>query len=238
MLEVPFETSQEQPTPANSENMSEAKKAKKEGRKGKEGTKREKGSVAFYDSEDDLLLEKQQYMVWVDLEMSGLDVNKERILEVAMIVTTRNLRVLEECGPFVMHQPDEILDNMDEWNTSHHTSSGLVDRVRESTLTEKDVEDKLLQVLQKWVFPGMAPLAGSSVHADRAFLCKFMPRFIDHLHYRIIDVSSVLELCRRWNKPLLDCVPPKRNRHRAMDDIKDSINTLKFFRKEFFNTKD
>ncbi|EGD72924.1 oligoribonuclease [Salpingoeca rosetta] len=181
--------------------------------------------------------ERARRMVWVDLEMSGLDVSRERILEMAMIITDADLNVVASSGTVVLHQPEHILESMDEWNTTHHTQSGLVERVRQSKLREWDVEDQMLKLLHEHCPEKRCPLAGSSVHVDRLFLLKYMPRFTDYLHYRIIDVSSVLELSRRWNKPVLDSMPAGRDRHRAEDDIVDTIEKLKHFKEHFFITK-
>eukprot|EP01147_Barroeca_monosierra_P003785 gene3785-6307_t len=174
-----------------------------------------------------------QRMVWVDLEMSGLDITRDRILEVAMVITEADLTVVAETNSLPVWQPDHIIDNMDEWNTKHHNASDLVARVRSSKLRDWDVENQLIEFLQKHVPKGKCPLAGSSVHVDRQYLLKFMPRVIDHLHYRIIDVSSLIGLAWRWNQPVANSIPSGKGNHTAVDDIHDSIEKLSYLRKHF-----
>eukprot|EP00043_Microstomoeca_roanoka_P000279 m.27320 g.27320 ORF g.27320 m.27320 type:complete len:190 (-) comp10224_c0_seq1:101-670(-) len=176
----------------------------------------------------------QDRIVWVDLEMSGLDIHRERILEMAMIITEADLTPVAKSDIIIIHQPDHILDSMDEWNTNQHGGSGLVAKVKESKIREWEAEDYMLALLQQHVPKGKCPLAGSSVHVDRQFLLKYMPRFMEHLNYRIIDVSSIVELCYRWNPSILRKMPAKKSEHRALDDIQDSIDKLRFFKKHFF----
>lgn len=173
-------------------------------------------------------------LVWMDLEMSGLDPERERILEVAAIVTDGALDVIAEGPNLVVHQSDELLGAMDEWNTSHHGQSGLTDRVRASTLTETAAEDELLAFVAKHCNERSAPLAGNSIHHDRRFLAKYMPRLERYLHYRNVDVSTVKELVRRWYPELVEKVPKKRSTHRALDDIRESIEELRWYKKNVF----
>mgnify|MGYP006279491113 CR=1 FL=1 len=173
-------------------------------------------------------------LVWIDLEMSGLDPVNDVILEIATIVTGPDLAVLAEGPNLVIHQPDEILDNMDEWNTRHHGESGLTQRVRESDVSTEIAERKTVQFLRNYVEPEMAPLCGNSIAQDRRFLYKYMPRLSSFLHYRSVDVSSIKELVMRWYD---DLEPPRKDtNHRALDDIRESIEELKFYREHVFVT--
>jgi len=138
-------------------------------------------------------------LVWMDLEMSGLAVERERILEIATIVTDGQLEIVAEGPEIVVHQPDELLAAMDDWNKAHHGASGLVERVRASTIDESQAEAITLEFVAQHVPVRAAPLAGNSVHQDRLFLAKYLPRLEKHLHYRNVDVSTVKELVRRWH---------------------------------------
>jgi len=173
-------------------------------------------------------------IVWMDLEMSGLDPEVERILELAVLVTNSDLEVVAEGPELVIHQPDALLDAMDEWNTSHHGASGLTERVRRSTVTERDAEEQVLAFLAQHCEPRTAPLAGNSIWQDRRFLGRYMPQLEGYLHHRIIDVSSVKELAYRWNPRVLECAPRKRESHRALDDVVESIEELRHYRSAFF----
>lgn len=173
-------------------------------------------------------------LVWIDLEMSGLDPSRERILEIATIITDGQLEVVAEGPELVVHQPEALLAAMDDWNREHHGQSGLIDRVRASTITEEEAERQTLEFIAKHVPERAAPLAGSSVHQDRLFLARYMPKIDRYLHYRIVDVSTVKELVRRWNPKAFEARPPKKNTHRALDDIRESIEELRFYRNAVF----
>jgi len=173
-------------------------------------------------------------IVWVDLEMTGLDVNKEVIIEMACIVTDKNLNTLEEGLNIIVHQPDHFLDNMGEWCKKHHGESGLTQSVKDSKVSLSDCEETMLTYIQKHTKEGKCCLAGNTVHADKAFLDKYMPRFMGQLHYRIIDVSSIKELTRRWYPDLFRNAPAKELKHRALDDIKESVKELQYYRKHVF----
>jgi oligoribonuclease len=166
----------------------------------------------------------------MDLEMTGLDPDRDRILEIAVIVSDGSLARLIEGPELAVHQPDSVLDAMDEWNTRHHGESGLVQRVAASGLDEVAVEEQVLAFLREHVPEGEAPLAGNSVHQDRAFLRRWMPRLHAWLHYRNVDVSTVKELARRWAPQVLADAPPKAGNHRALDDIRESIRELSHYR--------
>lgn len=173
-------------------------------------------------------------LVWIDMEMSGLDVSKEHILEIAVLVTDGDLEILAEGPSLVIHQPEEILAGMDQWNRTHHGASGLIERVRASTVTEAEAEASVLAFLKEHVKERSAPLAGNSVHQDRRFLMKYMPAIDNYLHYRIVDVSSVKELVGRWYPEAYGQRPGKRATHRALDDIRESIEELRYYRRVAF----
>lgn len=173
-------------------------------------------------------------IVWMDLEMSGLDPEVERILELAVIVTDSSLEVVAEGPELVVHQPDALLEAMDEWNTSHHGASGLTERVRTSKVGEADAEQAVLDFLAEHCEPRTAPLAGNSIWQDRRFLGRYMPRLEGFLHHRIIDVSSIKELAYRWSPRVMENLPRKREAHRALEDIKESIEELRHYRRTFF----
>ncbi|MGD8607081.1 MAG: oligoribonuclease [Myxococcales bacterium] len=173
-------------------------------------------------------------IVWMDMEMSGLYPETDRILEVALLVTDGELNVVAEGPNLVVHQPDEVLEAMDEWNTSHHGESGLTGRVRESTLDESAATAAIVQFLEEHTEKRKAPLAGNSVHQDRRFLARYMPEVEAWLHYRNIDVSTIKELALRWYPKQYAARPTKKGAHRAMDDLLESIEELKYYRKALF----
>lgn len=171
-------------------------------------------------------------LVWLDMEMTGLDPEKERIIEVAVVVTEPDLTVVAEGPVLVIHQPAEIMDAMDNWNRSTHGKSGLTDKVRASTLNESDAEDLLIAFLSQYVPLGKSPLCGNTVSQDRRFMFKYMPRLEQFFHYRTIDVSTIKELARRWRPALLKGFE-KRSKHQALADIYESIDELRYYRETF-----
>jgi oligoribonuclease len=171
-------------------------------------------------------------LVWIDMEMSGLDPDRCRILEIATIVTDGRLEIIAEGPDLVVHQPDEVLDAMDEWCTRHHGESGLTDQVRASTVSEAEAEQKTLEFLARFTPAGASPLCGNSVHQDRRFIARYMLGLDAFLHYRLVDVSTIKELGRRWYPELK--APQKRETHRALDDIRESIEELRFYRTALF----
>ena len=173
-------------------------------------------------------------IVWMDMEMSGLDPEAERILEVAVLVTDGELNVVAEGPNLVLHQADSVLEGMDEWNTSHHGQSGLTQRVRESTVDEAQASAALLSFLGEHTKKKKAPLAGNSIHQDRRFVALYLPEVEDWLHYRNVDVSTVKELGQRWYPKQYAGRPTKKGSHRAMDDVRESIEELKYYRKALF----
>ncbi|WP_144775698.1 oligoribonuclease [Marinobacter maritimus] len=173
------------------------------------------------------------HLVWIDLEMTGLDPEKERIIEMATIITDSELNLVAE-GPVVaINQPDSLLDAMDEWCTRTHGESGLTKRVRESKVSEAEAEQQTLAFLKEYMEKGESPLCGNSIGQDRRFLVKYMPELEDFFHYRNLDVSTVKELARRWRPDVLEGVK-KQGSHLALDDIRDSINELRHYREHFF----
>lgn len=173
-------------------------------------------------------------MVWIDLEMSGLDPDSCRILEIATLVTNAALDVIAEGPDIVISQSDGVLRAMDEWCTQHHGESGLTDQVRASTITTEEAEDMTLEFLREHTSPKTSPLCGNSIHQDRRFIARYMPRLDRYLHYRMIDVSTVKELTRRWYPTIK--APPKSEQHRAIDDIRESVAELAFYRSTFFRS--
>ena len=173
------------------------------------------------------------HLVWVDLEMSGLDPERCTILEIATIVTDADLRIVAEGPVIAIHQPESVLAVMDEWNREHHAASGLSGRVRASTQSMADAEVATLAFVRRFCPERSSPLCGNSIHHDRRFLARYMPRFEAYLHYRNIDVSTIKELVRRWypNGPQ---APEKKHAHLALDDIRESIAELRFYREHVF----
>lgn len=176
---------------------------------------------------------KKNHLVWIDLEMTGLSPECERIIEIASIVTDDNLTVIAEGPSLAIHQSDTLLANMDEWNQTHHQQSGLIKRVKESTVTEQQAEEQTLNFLSQFVESGVSPLCGNSVHQDRRFLSRYMPQLEQFFHYRIIDVSTVKELMKRWAPTVYEQQPDKVSQHVAIADIRDSINELRYYRQYF-----
>ncbi|GGY75619.1 oligoribonuclease [Marinobacter zhanjiangensis] len=172
-------------------------------------------------------------LVWIDLEMTGLDPEKERIIEIATIVTNSDLKVIAEGPVLAVHQSDEVLDAMDEWCTTTHGDSGLTRRVKESPITESAAEEQTLNFLARHLEPGKSPLCGNSIGQDRRFLVKYMPLLEGFFHYRNLDVSTIKELARRWRPDVLEGVK-KKGTHLALDDIRDSIAELQHYRETFF----
>ena len=173
-------------------------------------------------------------LVWIDLEMTGLDTLNDVIIEIATIVTDKNLNIIAEGLVFAINQKKQILDSMDEWNTRQHNRSGLVDRVLQSNTSSKDAEVSTIKFLEKYIDPGTSPMCGNSICQDRRFLSREMPNLENFFHYRNLDVSSIKELASRWRPELLNRLK-KKSTHLAMDDIKDSIIELKHYRDLFFN---
>lgn len=171
-------------------------------------------------------------LCWLDMEMTGLNPETDKIIEVAMIITDADLNVLAQSEVFVIHQDDNILNNMDKWCTDTHTRTGLIDRVRASTYTEQEVEAQLLDFMQIWLPEKATPMCGNTIHQDRRFMVKYMPKLENYFHYRNLDVSTLKELARRWNPAVYKGIM-KKGSHKALDDILESIEELKHYRQNF-----
>ena len=174
-------------------------------------------------------------LVWLDMEMTGLDPDRERIIEVATILTDGQLTEIAVGPELVIHQADEILTAMDDWNTKHHGGSGLTQRVKESQITDAEAEAQTIAFIDAHVSPRERPvLAGNSIHQDRRFIRRYMPMLEKRLHYRMVDVSTIKELARRWYPQVISRQPSKRDTHRALDDIRESIDELRYYRSQVF----
>jgi oligoribonuclease len=171
-------------------------------------------------------------LVWVDMEMTGLEPDTDRIIEVAVVVTDMHLNVLAEGPVFAIHQSDETLDKMDNWNKGTHGRSGLTERVKASTVTEAQAEEELIKFLKQWVPKGKSPMCGNTIGQDRRFMVRYMPKLEAFFHYRNIDVSTLKELGKRWN-PTMVAGFKKHQMHTAMADIIESIDELKYYREHF-----
>lgn len=174
-------------------------------------------------------MDNNSHLIWIDLEMTGLNPIKDKIIEIATIVTTKDLDVVAEGPALAIQQPASVLEAMDDWNTEHHSQSGLWDRVLASDITLKDAEMMTIEFLREHVDIHTSPMCGNSICQDRRFLAKWMPQLENFFHYRQIDVSSIKELIRRWNPELLNGFS-KTGQHLAMEDIKESIKELRYYR--------
>jgi len=175
----------------------------------------------------------EKNLIWLDLEMTGLEPEHDVILEIASIVTDSQLNILAEGPVFAIHQSDSVLDNMNEWCIETHGKSGLTQRCRESSTTLEEASKETIKFLEQYVPKGVSPMCGNSIGQDRRFINKYMPEFEQYFHYRNLDVSTVKELARRWNPQLLDKVV-KKGVHLALDDIRESIAELKVYQQHFF----
>ena len=174
-------------------------------------------------------------LVWIDMEMTGLDPDKERIIEIATILTDGQLTEIAVGPHLVIRQDDAILAAMDDWNKSHHGASGLTERVKSSTITDADADAQTLAFLNEHISHKERPvLAGNSIHQDRRFIRRYMPALEKRLHYRMVDVSTIKELARRWFPAIIAKQPPKKETHRALDDIRESIDELRYYKANVF----
>ena len=173
-------------------------------------------------------------LIWIDLEMTGLNPAVDRIIEIATIVTDTNLNILAEGPVIAVHQSDEQLALMDDWNKKTHGNSGLIDRVRQSKINEQQAERQTLAFLKQWVPENCSPICGNTIGQDRRFLFNYMPDLERYFHYRYLDVSTVKELAKRWKPEILKGIS-KKSSHQALDDIRDSIAELVYYRQHFFN---
>lgn len=173
-------------------------------------------------------------LIWVDLEMTGLDPETDVVIEIATIVTDKDLNILAEGPVIAIHQPDDVLDNMNEWCVVQHGKSGLTERVRQSTIDEDEASELTLAFLKQWVDEGKSPMCGNSICQDRRFMVKHMPKLESYFHYRHIDVSTLKELARRWKPSILGGLT-KAATHLALDDIRESIEECRYYREHFID---
>ena len=178
------------------------------------------------------MAQDQNALVWLDMEMTGLDPDNDRVLEIAMVITNSNLETIAESAVWVVHQPDEVLDRMDDWNKNTHGKSGLIAKVKSSALADAEVEAQCLEFLKRHVPQGKSPMCGNSICQDRRFMARWMPKLEAYFHYRNLDVSTLKELCKRW-KPEVAKGLKKHGRHEALADILESIDELKYYREHF-----
>lgn len=180
----------------------------------------------------DSMAQDQNNLIWLDMEMTGLNPETDRIIEVAMIATDSQLNVLGQSPVLVIHQPDSVLDAMDDWNKNTHGKSGLIARVKASTLSVAEAEAALLAFMAEYVPARTTPMCGNTIHQDRRFMVRWMPQLEEYFHYRNLDVSTLKELCKRWRPEVARGVV-KRGRHEALADIEESIEELKYYREHF-----
>ena len=179
-------------------------------------------------------MKNNQNLIWIDLEMTGLLPEHDHIIELATIVTDAHLNIIAEGPTLAIYQPANIIAGMDEWNTRQHNQSGLVKRVQDSTISESQAQKLTLEFLYQFLDKGKSPMCGNTICQDRRFLCKYMPELAEFFHYRNLDVSTLKELAIRWRPQLLSGVV-KQSKHLALDDIKDSIAELVYYRQHFIN---
>lgn len=178
------------------------------------------------------MAQDQNNLIWLDMEMTGLNPDTDRIIELAVVITDSQLNIVAESPVFTVHQPDSVLDAMDDWNKSTHGRSGLIGRVQASSLTEAEVEQQMLAFLQQYVPQRASPMCGNSICQDRRFMARWMPALETHFHYRNLDVSTLKELCKRW-KPEIARGVVKKGRHEALADILESIEEMRYYREHF-----
>jgi oligoribonuclease len=179
-----------------------------------------------------IMAQDNNNLIWVDMEMTGLNPDTDRIIEVALVVTDSQLNTIAEGPVLVVHQSNEVLDGMDKWNKSTHSKSGLIDKVKYSQLNEAEVEAQMVEFLKLHVPSGVSPMCGNSICQDRRFMVRTMPQLEAYFHYRNLDVSTFKELVKRW-KPEIAAGLTKESKHEALADIYDSINELKYYRQHF-----
>jgi oligoribonuclease len=176
---------------------------------------------------------KTDNLIWIDLEMTGLDTTQDKIIEIATIITTSDLEIIEEGPVFAIFQAESILINMDDWNKRQHKGSGLIERVRTSKISEEEAEKQTLEFIMMHVPPNKSPMCGNSICQDRRFLARCMPALERYFHYRNLDISTIKELAYRWNPSITEGLK-KKAKHLALEDIRDSIEELRHYREHFF----
>jgi oligoribonuclease len=179
-------------------------------------------------------MDKKLNLIWIDLEMTGLAPNADRILEIATLITDANLNIIAEGPNLAVRQSDELLDGMDDWNQRHHSKTGLIEKVKNSRIDDKEAERQTIEFLVQYSDKGASPMCGNSICQDRRFLANYMPELEEFFHYRNLDVSSIKELVRRWKPEILEGLV-KKGTHIAMDDIKDSVIELVYYREHFID---
>ncbi len=177
-------------------------------------------------------MQNENNLCWLDMEMTGLNPEQDRIIEVAMIITDQDLNILAQSEVYAIHQSDEVLNNMDAWNTATHGRTGLTQRVRESQYDEAQVEQSLLDFMRTWLPEKTSPMCGNTIHQDRRFMVRYMPRLEAYFHYRNLDVSTLKELARRWHPEIAKGLS-KKGAHQALDDIEESIEEMRYYRDHF-----
>ncbi len=182
------------------------------------------------------MTDKRHNLIWLDLEMTGLNIQKDKIIEIATVVTDINLHIVAKGPMLVINQAEQLLQNMDEWNTSHHTKSGLYQEVLDSSITCEEAELRTLEFLNKYVEAGYSPMCGNSICQDRRFLSTYMPKLEEFFHYRNLDVTTIKILAKNW-LPSVYSNMSKDSKHRAMDDVLDSIAELKYYQEKIFVKK-
>jgi oligoribonuclease len=189
-------------------------------------------AIEAHPAPSDALRPNEMNLVWIDMEMTGLDPDNDRVIEIAAIVTDAELNILAEGPVFAIHQSDAVLDKMDAWNKGTHGRSGLIERVRASTVTEEEASAQMISFLRQYVPAGKSPMCGNSICQDRRFMARHMPELERFFHYRNVDVSTIKELCRRW-KPELISGFKKHQMHTALADILESVEELRYYREHF-----
>ncbi len=180
---------------------------------------------------------KADHLIWIDLEMTGLDTTQDRIIEIATIITDSQLEIVKEGPVLAIFQSENILTAMDDWNKRQHKGSGLLERVRTSKISEKEAEKQTLEFVMTYVPPNKSPMCGNSICQDRRFLARCMPILEQYFHYRNLDVSTLKELAYRWSPRILDGLK-KKSKHLALEDVKDSITELRYYREHLFRLDD
>ncbi len=178
------------------------------------------------------MAQDQNHLIWLDMEMTGLEPDRDRIIEIAIVITDSQLNVVAEAPVIAVHQPDHVLDGMDDWNRNTHGKSGLVDRVKASSIGEADAEAQMLAFLEQYVPARTSPMCGNSICQDRRFLARYMPVLEAWFHYRNLDVSTLKELAKRWRPEVYKGVD-KKGKHEALADIHESIDELRHYRDNF-----
>ena len=177
-------------------------------------------------------MKDQNNLCWLDMEMTGLDPQHDKIIEIAMIITDKDLNILAQSPVYAIHQSDDVLNNMNQWCITTHARTGLTERVRQSQYTEEQVENELLAFMQTWLPEKTSPMCGNTIHQDRRFMARYMPRLEAYFHYRNLDVSTLKELTRRWHPTVYKGIV-KKGSHQALDDILESIEELRYYRQTF-----